>query len=58
MVDIKEFITDLKQNKNDMTRSDLQAIVEARCKETGEDEEKILQKIDKNSIKIKYLGGK
>ena len=55
MVDIKEFIADLKQNKDDITRGDLQAIVEARCKETGEDEEKILQKIDKKSINIKYI---
>ena len=55
MVDIKEFIEDLKQNINDITRSDLQGIVMARCKETGEDEEKLLQEIDKELKKERLL---
>ena len=45
----KEFIEDLKQNKNVITRGDLQGIVEARCKKTGEDEENILKKIDEKN---------
>lgn len=49
MLDIKEFIEDLKQNKNFITRGDLQGIVEARCKKTGEDEENILKKIDEKN---------
>ena len=49
MLDIKEFIEDLKQNKNVITRGDLQGIVEARCKKTGEDEENILKKIDEKN---------
>lgn len=49
MLDIKEFIEDLKQNKNFITRGDLQGIVEARCKKTGENEENILKKIDEKN---------
>ena len=49
MLDIKEFIEDLKQNKNFITRGDFQGIVEARCKKTGEDEENILKKIDEKN---------
>ena len=54
MSDIEKFIKDLKQNINDITRSDLQGIVIARCKNTGEDEEKLLQKID-NELKKERL---
>lgn len=54
MGDIEKFIKDLKQNINDITRSDLQGIVIARCKKTGEDEEKLLQKID-NELKKERL---
>lgn len=49
MLDIKEFIEDLKQNKNFITRGDLQGIVEARRKKTGENEENILKKIDEKN---------
>ena len=34
---------------NVITRGDLQGIVEARCKKTGEDEENILKKIDEKN---------
>ena len=47
MADIEKFIKDLKENMKYMTRSDLQACVEAYCMQTGEDEEKILEMLDK-----------
>lgn len=46
MVGLEKFIEDLKKNMNDMTRSDLQDIVEAYCMQTREDEEKILEILD------------
>ena len=54
MDDIEKFIKDLKQNIKDITRSDLQGIVIARCKKTGEDEEKLLQKIDNELKKERF----
>lgn len=44
---IEKFIKNLKENMKYMTRSDLQACIEAYCMKTGEDEEKILEMIDK-----------
>ena len=47
MDSLEKFIEDLKKNMNFMTRSDLQGCVEAYCIQTGEDEEKILNLLDK-----------
>lgn len=47
MDSLEKFIEDLKKNMNFMTRSDIQGCVEAYCIQTGEDEEKILQILDK-----------
>ncbi len=47
MDSLEKFIEDLKKNMNCMTRSDIQGCVEAYCIRTGENEEKILQILDK-----------
>ena len=41
----EEFIKDLVENYEEFTTSDLQAVVEARCMTTGEDEDAILNEI-------------
>lgn len=51
-VSLKDFIDDLKQNINNITRSDLQGIIEARCMKTGENEEEILKILDEY-VKLK-----
>lgn len=47
-MDTNKFIEDMIENYNDMTTSDLQACVQARCMETGEDENILLEKIYEN----------
>lgn len=44
---LEEFIQDLVDNFDDIDTSDLQGIVEARCMQTGEDENEILDEIYK-----------
>lgn len=51
-VSTEDFIADLKANKDNMTRGDLQGAVEARCMQTGEDEEELLKKIDEGKSPI------
>lgn len=56
MVNLDKFISELKLNLDNITRSDLQGIIEARCITTGEDEEQILKILD-NYIKDNKNGG-
>lgn len=46
MVNLETFIQDLVNNYGEFTRGDLQAVVEARCIQTGESSDAILQEID------------
>ena len=46
MENLETFIQDLVNNYGEFTRSDLQAVVEARCMKTGENSDAILQEID------------
>lgn len=46
MVNLETFIQDLVDNYGEFTRGDLQAVVEARCIQTGESSDAILQEID------------
>ena len=46
MISIKDFIKDLDSNMLSMTRSDIQACIEARCMQTGEKEEELLKILD------------
>lgn len=48
----KEFIKDIIENYENFTTSDLQGVVQARCKKTGEDENSILNEIN-NKVNIK-----
>lgn len=45
IVNYEEFIRDMVENFNDMTTSDLEEIVEARCMKTKENENAILDDI-------------
>lgn len=45
IVNYEEFIRDMVENFNDMTTSDLEGIVEARCMRTKENENAILDDI-------------
>lgn len=48
----EEFIKDIIKNYENFTTSDLQGVVQARCKKTGEDEKLILNEIN-NKVNIK-----
>lgn len=41
----QEFIKDIVKNYDEFTTSDLQAVVEARCMQTGENEDELLNEI-------------
>lgn len=49
---LNEFIEDLVNDFDEMTTGDLQGVVQARCKKTGEDENLILNEIN-NKVNIK-----
>lgn len=42
-----EFIKDMVENFDELTTSDLQGIIEARCMQTGENEDELLNEIYK-----------
>lgn len=49
---LEDFINDIVNCIDMWTRSDLQGHVSARCMETGENDDEILQMIDKRTIEL------